>query len=182
MFHKWWEKLDSNWKELLVRNWLLFKKYNGSLTEYLWDAYGAYDYFLCRSMSFPFNDIDEDSSISEMIIKNHLRAVDENTIKQILDMEFIAMDQSVSYISPLSYFNNIKAIDFHCNNSSKITDFSPLARFKRIYILDYSDYLTIDFDKFSNIRDFSNIQYIQCNGMPKKELEYILNDLNGYRI
>ena len=180
MYREWWEKLDSNWKELLVRNWLLFKKYNGSLTEFLWDAYGAYDYFLCRNMGLPYNDIEEDISISEMIIRNHLRAIDDNIIKQIIDMEFIAMDSSISYLSPLSHFNNIKILDFHCNNSSKITDFSPLEIFKEVYILDYSDYIIIDFDRDSNIRDFQNLHYIK--ELDESELDKILKILNGYKI
>lgn len=182
MHQDWWDNLNSSWKELLIRNWLLFIKYKGSLEEYLWDAYGAYDYFLCRSMGLPFNDINEDLTISEMIIKNHLRAVDDNVIEQILNMEFVAMEGSVSSLLPLSYFHNVQILDFHCNNSSQITDFSPLKKFGRVSVLDYSDYTIIDFDKVSNIKDFPNINYIKCIGMPEDDINCILKDLKGYKI
>lgn len=178
----WWEELEPNWKELLVRNWVLFKKYKGSIKEYLWDEFGAYDYFLCRNMGLPYNDFDEDITISEMVIKNHLRAVDDFIIAQIIDMEFIAMDASISNLTPLSHFNNVKILDFHCNNTSDITDFSPLKKFEDVSIFDYADYQLVDFDKTSNIKQFPKIHYIKCYGMPEKEINSILKGLNDYNI
>lgn len=182
MNKEWWNSLNSNWKELLIRNWLLFVKYNGSLSEYLWDAYGAYDYFLCRSMGLPFNDIDEDTSLSKMIITNHMRAIDEMIIEEMLNMEYIAMDASIETLSPLAKFYNIKVLDFHCNNSSEIKDFSPLLKFNDVYVLDYSDYQLINFEESSNIVGFPNIHYVKCIGWPEAEMKIVLKILNKYNV
>ena len=67
----------------------------------------------------------------------------------------------------------------HWNGSLII--FIPLAKDRYIYVLDYADYETINFDLRSNITSIPNIKYIKGYGIPL-ELSTIVCDLKGYNI
>ena len=66
-------------------------------------------------------------------------------------------------------------------NESRITDFSILSNRNKVYILDYADYKIIDFDKYSNIRDFDNVEYIKEYGFPS-QMDQIYRELKTYKI
>ena len=96
-------------------------------------------------------------------------------------MEFIHINSNIDNLSPLFLFNNIKIVDFHGENKSNVNDFIPLAKDRYIYVLDYADYETINFDLRSNITSIPNIKYIKGYGIPL-ELSTIVCDLKGYNI
>ena len=115
------------------------------------------------------------------IIKDELVSLQESTINDIFDMEFLALDSSITYLSPLKDFKKLKVLDFHCTNESCITDFLALENHSLVYVLDYADYQIVDFDRNSNIRDFNNLKYIKGYGWPK-EMNDVYKYLSHYKI
>ena len=108
--------------------------------------------------------------------------LNENTLCEIFSMQFLTLSPEITYLSPLKYFQDVKIVDFHCQNESKITDFEVLRRNNVVYVLDYADYQIVDFDKYSNIRDIENIRYIKGYGFPA-DVNSVFHELNEkYRI
>lgn len=176
-----WHELPSNLKEILYKDWLYFVKLKGSLNDYLWDEYGAFDYFIARQFGVSYTSIEDDIAFVNSIITLALSNLDEQIINELFSMEFLGLDGPISDLSPLKYMKNLKVIDFHCCNESNIIDFSPLKDFKSIFVLDYSDYQLVNFDQTSNITNFSNITYIKSYGVPK-EMNHVFDLLKHYNL
>lgn len=182
MFTKQWDNLPITWKTMVFKEWLLFINNKFPLSTFLWDDTYGVDFLLCKTLNIESDNPNTDLEQLESIVSDGLKDVDENTLYEIFSMEFIVMSPKITYIAPLQFFPNIKAIDFHCQNESRITDFEILRRENTIYILDYADYQIINFDKYSNIRDIENIRYIKAIGFPI-EVNNIYPELNAkYKI
>lgn len=161
-----WSCLPKIWKTTAYKQWLLFIKNKFPLSIFLWDDSYGEGFLLCKVLNLGSNNPAADVERLESIIAKGLNGIDEDTLSEIFSMEFLSIPPDVTYLSPLKFFPNIKVIDFHCQNESKITDFEILRKKNTIYVLDYADDLIIDFDKYSNIRDIENIKYIKSYGFP----------------
>ena len=177
-----WEKLPQCWKLSAYKNWLLFIKKQFPLSTFLWDDSYGLDFLICKELNIESNDPEKDLRRLDEIITKEIKDQDIATLDAIFSMQFMSFTKEINYLSPMIYFPNTRVLDFHCTNESMITDFSPLQKLENVFVLDYSDYIIIDFDKDSNIRDFNNIHYVKCNGMPEKEINCILKDLRDYKI
>lgn len=181
VIRSYWNSLNHNWKRILYKQWLYFVYKKQSLSVFLWDDSYGLDFLLCNLIGIESDNPEDDLISLNAYIDSRINEPDEKILSEIFDMEFITLDTSITFLSPLQNFRNLKIIDFHCTNESKITDFSILRREETIYILDYTDYYLIDFDRYSNIRDIKNLVYIKDYGWPK-ELNNILNCLSNYKI
>lgn len=182
MLTKQWDSLPYIWKVMVFKEWLLFIKNKFPLSTFLWDDSYGVDFLLCKALNIESDNPNTDLKQLELTISNGLKNVDENTLYEIFSMEFMVIFPEITYIAPLKFFPNIKVIDFHCQNESRITDFEILRRDNTIYVLDYADYQIIDFDEYSNIRDIENISYIKGYGFPM-EVNNIYPELNAkYKI
>ncbi len=177
-----WKKLPQCWKLNAYKDWLLFIKKRFPLSTFLWDDSYGLDFFLCDVLNIKSNDPEKDLKILDEIVIKEIETIDVATLDAIFSMQFMTFTQEITFLSPMIYFPNACVLDFHCTNKSMITDFSPLQKQGKVFVLDYSDYLIVDFDKNSNIRDFPNIHYIKCHGMPTKTIDSITNNLKGYNI
>lgn len=176
-----WNNLPIYWKELLFKEWLYFIHKKESLKTFLWDDSYGLDFLLCKSLNIESENPNLDLIELEKYIKDAMNRIDTSILLEIFDMEFVALDREITYISPLRYFRNLKIVDFHCTNESQITDFYALKRETNIYVLDYADYQIIDFDRYSNIGQIKNIKYIKEYGWPN-ELDKILNCLINFKL
>lgn len=182
MLTKQWNSLPYIWKVMVFKEWLLFIKNKFPLSAFLLDDSYGVDFLLIKALGMESDNPNADIEQLEITITNELKNVDENTLYEIFSMEFIVISSEITYIAPLKFFSNIKVIDFHGQNESRITDFEILRRDNTIYVLDYADYQIIDFDEYSNIRDVDNIRYIKGYGFPT-EVNCIYPELNAnYRI
>ena len=173
-----WDKLPAPWKAMAYKEWLLFLKNKFPLSTFLRDDSYGIDFLLCKALNIESNNPDNDLKQLDLIVSDGLKSINENSLSEIFSMQFLAVLSEITYIAPLKYFPNIKVLDFHCQNESKITDFEILRRDKKIFVLDYADYQIIDFDKFSNIRDIENIMYIKGYGFPS-EVNSIYSELKA---
>ena len=173
-----WEKLPSIWKKIILKEWLLFKKCKFPLSVFLGDDSYGLNFLLCKALGIDSSEPEKDLKQLEDIISTGLKKIDENTIYGIFSMQFLYIPSEITYIAPLKYFPNIKVVDFHCSNESRITDFEILRRQSTIYVLDYADYQIVDFDKYSNIRGIDNVKYIKGYGFPN-EINDIYSELNA---
>ena len=182
MLTKQWDRLPYIWKVMVFKEWLLFIKNKFPLSTFLWDDSYGIDFLLCKALKIESDNLNTDLEQLELTISNGLKNVDKTTLYEIFSMEFMVIFPEITYIAPLKYFPNIKVIDFHCQNESRITDFEILRRDNTIYVLDYADYQIINFDEYSNIRDIENICYIKGYGFPI-EANRFYQDLNAkYKI
>lgn len=173
-----WEKLPSIWKKIILKEWLLFKKCKFPLSVFLGDDSYGLNFLLCKALGIDSSEPEKDLKQLEDIISTGLKKIDENTIYEIFSMQFLYIPSEITYIAPLKYFPNIKVVDFHCSNESRITDFEILRRQSTIYVLDYADYQIVDFDKYSNIKGIDNVKYIKGYGFPN-EINDIYSELNA---
>ena len=173
--------LNNDWKQLVYKNWLLLKMLQYPLDVFLYDDSYGMDFLLCKALEWESNNPEEDLKKLERFVNLRLQHISEEIADSICQMEFIHINNNIDNLSPLSLFNNIKIVDFHGENKSNINDFIPLAKDRYIYVLDYADYETINFDLRSNITSISNIKYIKGYGIPL-ELSTIVCDLKGYNI
>lgn len=182
MLYKQWNNLPSIWKAMVYKEWLLFLKYKFPLSTFLWDDSYGVDFLLCKVLNIESNSPNADLEQLELIISNGLMDLNENTLCEIFSMQFLTLSPEITYLSPLKFFQDIKIVDFHCQNESKITDFEVLRKNNVVYVLDYADYQIVDFDKYSNIRDIENIRYIKGYGFPA-DVNCVFHELNEkYRI
>lgn len=154
-----WNSLNDAWKCILFKEWLFFVKEKQSLKNFLWDDPYGLDFLMCHFLGMESNNPKDDLNRLSNYIKKNINQIDDRVLVEIFDMEFLALDETISFLTPLQWFRNIKILDFHGTNKTKITDFNILKRDSTIYILDYADYQLIDFDKYSNIRQIPNLVY-----------------------
>ena len=173
--------LNNDWKQLVYKNWLLLKMLQYPLDLFLYDDSYGMDFLLCKALEWESNNPEEDLKKLERFVNSRLQHISEEIADSICQMEFIHINSNIDNLSPLSLFNNIKIVDFHGENKSNVNDFIPLAKDRYIYVLDYADYETINFDLRSNITSIPNIKYIKGYGIPL-ELSTIVCDLKGYNI
>lgn len=172
--------LSNDWKQLVYKNWLLLKILQYPLDVFLYnDSYGM-DFLLCKELEWESNNPEEDLKKLERFVNSRLQHISEDIVDSMFQMEFIHINSDIDNLSPLSLFNKIKIVDFHCENDSNVNNFIPLAKDCDIYVLDYADYRTINFDLRSNITSIPNIKYIK--GYVPLELSTIVCDLKGYNI
>lgn len=176
-----WNILNDAWKCILFKEWLYFVKEKQSLKIFLWDDSYGLDFLLCHFLCLESNTPKDDLKMLFNYIIESINQIDDRILIEIFDMEFLALDESISVLTPLQWFRNIKILDFHCTNNSMITDFYVFKRDSTIYILDYTDYQLLDFDKYSNIRQILNLVYIKEYGWPN-ELNNILKLLTNYNL
>ena len=176
-----WNNLPKIWRITAYKTWMLFFEHKFPLSTYLWDDSYGMDFLLCKVLNIESSDPEKDLSHLDSIIEEVMRNITTDILDNIFSMEFLSLHSEITYLSPLRYFPNIKVLDFHCMNESKITDFSILSNRNKVYILDYADYKIIDFDKYSNIRDFDNIEYIKEYGFPS-QMDQIYRELKTYKI
>lgn len=182
MLIKQWNLLPQIWKSIAFKTWLLFVEHNFPLRVYLWDDSYGIDFLLCKALEIETADPVQDLIHMNYIIEDRMKEITIDTLDSIFSMQFLPITSEITYLSPLQYFPNIKFLDFHSQNKSKVTDFMVLSNREEIYVLDYDDYMIIDFDKHSNIRDFDNIKYIKGYGWISKEMNKILSTLNLYNV
>lgn len=177
-----WSRLPKIWKTTVYKQWLLFVKNKFPLSIFLLDDSYGVDFLLCNVLNMESNNPDADIDQLEFMIAKGLNDIEDDTLYEIFSMEFLSIPTEIAYLSPLKFFQHIKVIDFHGQNESRITDFEILRKKSTIYVLDYSDYQIIDFDKYSNIRDIENIKYIKGYGFPF-DANSIFSELNAkYKI
>lgn len=181
MMYNSWVNLNHHWQSLLYKEWLLFIKERFPLSTFLWDDSYGLDLLLCKALNLETSKPEDDVQNLNSIIKDELVSLQESTINDVFDMEFLALDSSITYLSPLKDFKKLKVLDFHCTNESCITDFLALENHSLVYVLDYADYQIVDFDRNSNIREFNNIKYIKGYGWPK-EMNEVYKYLSHYKI
>lgn len=176
-----WNSLNNAWKCVLFKEWFFFVKEKQSLNIFLCDDSYGLDFLICHFLGMESNNPEEDLNRLSNYIKESISQIDEEVLIEIFDMEFLALDETISFLTPLQWFRNIKVLDFHGTNNSKITDFNDLKRDSTIYILDYADYQLVNFDEFSNIKQIPNLVYIKEYGWPN-ELDNILKLLTNYNL
>lgn len=172
-----WSRLPKIWKTTAYQQWLWFIKNKFPLSIFLLDNSYGMDFLVCNVLNMESNNPDAYIDQLESMIAKCLNDIDENTLFEIFSMEFFSIPTEMAYLSPLKNFPHIKVIDFHEQKESRITDFEILRKKSTIYVLDYSDYQIIDFDKYSNIRDIENIKYIKGYGFPF-DANSIFSELN----
>lgn len=176
-----WNNLLKIWRTTAYKAWLLLVKHKFPLNTYLWDDSYGIDFLLCKVLNIESSDPEKDLGHLNSIIEEEMSNITTDTLDIIFSMQFLPLSSGITYLSPLRYFPNVKVRDFHCMNESKITDFSILANRNKVYILDYADYMIIDFDKYSNIREFDNVEYIKEYGFPS-QIDQIYRELKTYKI
>lgn len=176
-----WNKLPENWKSLVYKEWLLFIKQRFSLTTFLRDDSYGLDFILCKSLGIESSNPEYDLKHLEEMICDSIENPSVLILDEIFSMQYLSISSDITFLSPLIYFPQVRVLDFSGQNESRITDFSILGNRSRVYVLDCSDYQTIDFDVYSNIKLFDNITYINAHGMPK-EIEDIYPLLTLYNI
>ena len=177
MLSEQWNSLPDIWKSVVYKEWLLFLKNKFPLSTFLWDESYGVDFLLCKVLNIESNNPNVDLEQLEHIISDGLMDMDETTLREIFSMQFLALSPQITYLSPLKFFPDIKVVDFHCQNESKITDFEILRRKDVVYVLDYADYQIVDFDEYSNIIDIENIRYIKGYGFPA-DVNCVYHELN----
>ena len=177
MLSKQWNNLPNIWKAMVYKEWLLFLKYKFPLSTFLWDDSNGVDFLLCKVLNIESNSPNTDLEQLELLISNGLMDLNENALCEIFSMQFLTLSPEITYLFSLKYFQDVKIVDFHCQNESKITDFEVLHRNNVVYVLDYADYQIVDFDKYSNIRDIENIRYIKGYGFPA-DVNCVFHELN----
>lgn len=172
-----WNKLPVIWKFLAYKNWLLFIDQQFSLQIFLWDDSYGLDFILCKELNIQSGNIEDDLKYLENIVIEGIKNPSCRILDEIFSMQFLSISSDITFLSPLKNFPNIRVLDFHGQNESKINDFEILHKSDPVYVLDYSDYIMIDFDKYSNIRHIDNINYIKGFGFPC-EINLIISGLN----
>lgn len=172
-----WNKLPNVWQRLIYKEWMLFIQLKFPIRTFLWDDSYGIDFLLCKSLGIETSNPENDLTMLDKIISNDITKITPKVIEEIFSMHFLVITSEITYLSPIVFFTEVKVLDFHCENESMITDFFPLKRSTRVYVLDYADYQIIDFDKFSNIRDIDNITYVKGYGIPQ-EMGEVLSLLN----
>lgn len=176
-----WNNLPKIWRTTAYKAWLLFVEHKFPLNTYLWDDSYGMDFLLCKVLNIESSDPEVDLCNLNSVIEEGMSNITTDTLDIIFSMQFLPLSSEITYLSPLRYFPDIKVLDFHCMNESKITDFSILANRNKVYILDYAEYMIIDFDENSNIRDFDNVEYIKGHGFPS-QINQIYRELKTYKI
>lgn len=159
-------KLPEIWKITVYKEWLLFIKHQFPLSVFLWDDSYGIDFLLCRVLKLESNNPEGDLNRLNDKIQHDMKNVSLEIADEIFSMQFLVVPPEITYLSPLKFFPCLKVLDFHCQNQSMITDFDILKQKGEIFVLDYADYMIIDFEKFSNIKDYPNIKYIKQYGFP----------------
>ena len=151
-----WNNLSKIWRITAYKTWMLFFEHKFPLSTYLWDDSYGMDFLLCKVLNIESSDPDKDLSHLDSIIEEEMSNMTTDILDNIFSMEFLSLH-------------------------SGITDFSILSNRNKVYILDYADYKIIDFDKYSNIRDFDNVEYIKEYGFPS-QMDQIYRELKTYKI
>ena len=99
-----WVNLNHHWQSLLYKEWLLFIKERFPLSTFLWDDSYGLDFLLCKALNLETSKPEDDVQNLNSIIKDELVSLQESTINDIFDMEFLALDSSITYLSPLKDF------------------------------------------------------------------------------
>lgn len=176
-----WNNLPEVWNNLLFKEWLYFVHKKESLSLFLWDESYGLNFLLRKALGMQSDDPESDITNLSHYINKKNQQTDIEILSKIFNMEFLTLDDTITYLSPIRYFRNLKVVDFHCSNESQITDFLDLQRDSEVIVLDYADYQIVDFDNSSNIRQFQNIRYIKGYGIPQ-EMGNILKNLSNYNI
>lgn len=181
MLYKIWNELPINWKHTAYKCWLLFVKNKFSVGTFLIDDSYGIDFLLCKALNIETSNPEQDLHHLNDIIECGIKEISISTLDEIFSMRFISISPDITFLSPLKFFLNILVLDFHAQNESKITDFSILENRGLIYVLDYSDYQIIDFEKYSNIRHYKNIYYLKGLKFSKTIVKIISKLVkNGY--
>ena len=92
-----WVNLNHHWQSLLYKEWLLFIKERFPLSTFLWDDSYGLDFLLCKALNLETSKPEDDVQNLNSIIKDELVSLQESTINDIFDMEFLALDSSITY-------------------------------------------------------------------------------------
>ena len=175
MMYNSWVNLNHHWQSLLYKEWLLFIKERFPLSTFLWDDSYGLDFLLCKALNLETSKPEDDVQNLNSIIKDELVSLQESTINDIFDMEFLALDSSITYLSPLKDFKKLKVLDFHCTNESCITDFLALENHSLVYVLDYADYQSHLFPLYHKRTDSLRPQYFSYVPAYEKGNNHYLN-------